>query len=407
MKKVNILLSLTVAFSLLLAACQPQVVEVVKEVPVIEKEVEVVEVEVEKVVEKVVEVEAPAEVPTIRVGVSPYYDYQWIVGATQFGWDTELGIDLEPLFIADNSTQVAGLTNGDLEVATLCLVCAFQFYPAQAGLRTFMTTNEFQGFAVIGRRSTTKSYTQYLDELGDEKAAMEATINDMAGKAWPIYLGPFETLVTGMLGQVGLGLDDINLIGMADDQKAAAAFIQGEGDYYIGSLPQEVRMLLDFPDEFHRVGGYEIIGPGALWFSNYNALGNWLAYNEDSALKMMAMNYRWNRIMNECPEKAAPILAKAIKEQTGADFTEAEVIITTQDFEKFRTYQEEIEEVNNPDSASFWGLSAEYYMSAKIDAGDMPEGSEYTTFNPLNEWMDKFVAADELTSWVDAPGVCD
>ena len=75
-QKISILLSLLVPLGLVLAACQPQVVEVVKEVPVVEKEVEVVEVEVVKVVEKIVEVEESASGP---VDLSMWY-FNWPQG---------------------------------------------------------------------------------------------------------------------------------------------------------------------------------------------------------------------------------------------------------------------------------------------------------------------------------------
>jgi hypothetical protein len=41
-----------------------------------------------------------------------------------------------------------------------------------------------------------------------------------------------------MLENADLTLDDITILDFADDAKAAAAFLRGEGDFYYGSLPQ-------------------------------------------------------------------------------------------------------------------------------------------------------------------------
>ena len=397
----------------------PQIVEkvvtqevekvVTKEVEkIVTKEVEKIvtqEVVVTKEVEKVVQ--ATPEPPTIvRVSVAPYFDYQMVGAADKFGWDKELNIDLQITYMSNDAAQVAALTNGSLDVSAICLVCAFQFYPSQPELRTFMTTNQFKGFAVIGRVGKTKTYAEFLEELGDPEQAKIATIEQMEGSTWPVYGGTFNTLIGGMLEQAGLSLDDINVINMADDQKAALAFIQGTGDYYTGSLPQETRMLVDFPDQFVNVGSYEIIGPAGLWYSNFAALQPWLDENEEAALKLMAMNYRFNRMMRECPEKAAAHLAEAVNSQTGSAFTPEEAQFTTSAFEQYRLPEEEKAETNNPESDVYWGKAAIYYMDAKIESGEVPADSTYQDFNPLDEWMDKLMARQDLMDWINSPGVC-
>jgi ABC-type nitrate/sulfonate/bicarbonate transport system substrate-binding protein len=335
------------------------------------------------------ETEAEGEPVPIRVSVAPYFDYQMVTAAEDFGWDDELGVDLQITYMQDNAGQVAALTNDSLDVSALCLVCNFQFYGSQPELRTFMTTNQFKGFAVIGRKGQVKTYAEFLEELGDPEEAKQATLAQFKDSTWSVNLGPFETLISAMLSQADMTLDDIEVIGFSDDQKAALAFINGEGDFYTGSLPQETRLLLDFPDEFVNVGGDEIIGPAGLWFSNFAALDPWLQENEDAALKFMAMNYRFNRMMNECPSQAATILAEAVNAQTGSDFTSENAQFITQEFERYRSPQEELAETNNPDAPVYWGNSAKFYMDEQIRTEALPEGSTYQEFNPLDEWLSR------------------
>ena len=342
----------------------------------------------------------------MRVAVAPYFDYQMITAAKKFGWDRQLGIDLKVTYMGNDPAQVAALTSGSIDVAALCLVCGFQFYGAQPEIRTFMTTNQFKGFAVIGRKGMVKTYDQFFHELGDHDRAKSATIEQFKGSKWVVRLGAFETMISAMLAQADMNLDDIEIIGFADDEKAALAFIQGTADFFTGSLPQETRLLLDFPDQFVNVGGDEIIGPAGLWYSNFAALAPWLAENEDAALKLMAMNYRFNRMMNECPDQAAELLAQAVNAQTGSDFTPENAQFITQEFERYRSPTQEKAETNNPDSDVYWGKCAKFYMDEQIRTGDLPTGSSYREFNPLDEWIDKLLAHDELMDWIGQPGVC-
>jgi ABC-type nitrate/sulfonate/bicarbonate transport system substrate-binding protein len=357
--------------------------------------------------EEPAETAGEVELVPVRVSVAPYFDYQAVTLADQLGWDEELSIDLQLTYMADDPAQVAALTNGSTDVSSLCLVCAFKFYAQQPELRTFVTTNQFKGFAVIGRMGEAKTYDELLEELGDPEQAKQATLEQFKGSNWAIHEASFRSLISAMLSQAGMTLDDINIISFADDQKAALAFIRGEGDFYTGSLPQEARMLQDFPDQFVNVGGHEIIGPAGLWYSNYNALESWLQNNEDAALKLMAMNYRYNRMVLECPDKAAPLLAEVVNTQTGSNFTPENVLVILDEFEQYRLPEQDKAETFSPDSDAYWGHTAEFYMKEQISTGEVPEGTDPDEFNPMKEWLDKLLAREDLMSWINAPGVCE
>ena len=65
-----------------------------------------------------------------------------------------------------------------------------------------------------------------------------------------------------------MSIDDVQTINFADDEKAALAFISGEGEFYMGGLPSEINLLMNHPDQFKLIGGAEILGPAGLWYSN-------------------------------------------------------------------------------------------------------------------------------------------
>ncbi len=126
-----------------------------------------------------------------------------------------------------------------------------------------MTVNQFKGFVVIGRIGQSKTYEELLAELGSARQGQDRRHRaNQAAKTFPVYLANYQPLITAVLGQAGLTIDDIQTINFADDEKAALAFISGEGDFYIGGLPSEINLLMNHSDQFQLIGGAEIPGSG-------------------------------------------------------------------------------------------------------------------------------------------------
>ncbi len=267
-------------------------------------------------------------------------------------------------------------------------------------MQNFLNVNQFKGFVVLGRQGESKSYEEFLDELGDPEAAKVATIKQLEGKTFPIYLANYEPLLTAVLEQADLTLDDVTTINFPDDEKAALAMIGGEGDFYMGGLPSEINLLMNHPDEFKLIGGAEILGPAGLWYSNIASTEEWLASNEEAALRIMALSYLFNRYVQEMPEKVLPIVVEAMNAHSGVATDPDELKFIFDTFLDFRTYQQDAETAFNPESPLYWEDSASYYVER---SQDLPEDADYLRQNPLNEWFEKFLAREDLLYWVDKP----
>lgn len=345
---------------------------------------------------------APTAAPptVVRVGMTPFFDYQFFAVAKQFGWDKELGLDLQFTWFTQSGPSTQALAQGSIDTVNTCVVCNFPFYESVPQLTDFLTVNQFKGFVVVGRKGKSKTYQDFLKDLGDANKAKVATIQQFKGKTWPEYRVNYEPLLKAVLDQGGLKLEDINIVNFADDEKAAIAMIGGTGDFYMGGLPSEINLLLRHPDDFVLIGGAEILGPAGLWYSQVASSKDWLDKNPEAALKIMAMSYRFNRYVNEQPDKVLPIVRDSMNSHSGAGISLDELKFIFDTFLQFRTYQQEKTEAYDPSSPLYWGLSAGYYVK---QSKDLPADADYKRNNPLEEWFNKLLARKDLTDWIDKP----
>lgn len=342
----------------------------------------------------------PAGPVRVRVAMTPFFDYQFFAVAKAFGWDKQLGLDLEFAWLSQSGPSIQALVSGSVDTVNTCIVCNFPFYKSVPQLRNFLTVNQFKGFVLVGRQGRSKSYAEFLSELNDPEKAKAATIRQVVGKTFAMYRPNYEPLVRAMLEQVGLSLEDVRIVEFADDEKAALAMIRGVGDFYMGGLPSEVNLLMNHPKDFKLIGGVEILGPAGLWYSNVASSEAWLRENEDAALKIMAMSYRFNRYVQERPDAVLPIVAESINRHSGVGVDLEELRFIFETFLEFRTYQQDKETTYNPESSLYWGKSAEYYVR---QSKDLPPGADYRRGNPLDEWFDKLMRRPDLLEWIDAP----
>ena len=341
-----------------------------------------------------------AELTSVRVGMTPFFDYQFFSVAKKFGWDKELGVNLKFEWLTQSGPLIHALANGSLGTVNNCVVCNYPFYWSVPEMKNFLTVNQFKGFVVIGRQGKSRSYQEVLAELGDAEQAKRATIAQFKNKTFPIYLANYQPLLTAVLEQAGLKFEDVKTINFADDEKAALATIGGTGDFYIGGLPSEINVLMNHSDEFKLIGGSEILGPAGLWYSNVASSENWLSKNKEAALRIMAMSYRYNRYVREDIASILPIVVKAMNAHSGVATDLKSLRFIFDNFLEFRTYQQDATTTYSPESPLFWETSAKYYVEK---SKELPKGADYKLQNPLNSWFEKFLKRKDLLKWVDKP----
>ena len=146
------------------------------------------------------------EEAVVRVGMTPFFDYQFFSVAKEYGWDKHLGLDLQFQWLTQSGPSIQALTNGSLDTVNTCVVCNFPFYESVPEMQNFLTVNQFKGFVVVGRVGQAKSYDELLAELGSADKAKVAAIEQLRGKTFPEYLANYQPLISAVLGQAGMSL---------------------------------------------------------------------------------------------------------------------------------------------------------------------------------------------------------
>jgi len=195
---------------------------------------------------------AETNLKSVKVGITPYAFAMMFPVIHALGIDNEIGIDFVIYDFSSSAGTFPALIRGDIDIVNEDMSFHIAKIKNAPEIKTFGTNNLFKGFILIGRKGVDKSYQEVLTELGDPKKAKEKILKNLTGRKF-VAAPFFSGVISDALRQIGLELEDIEYIKFADDQKAAAAFIGGVGDFYLGSLPQEIKML-NMPDKFVNMG---------------------------------------------------------------------------------------------------------------------------------------------------------
>lgn len=338
------------------------------------------------------------DLKTVRVGITPYFDYMpWVV-AKEMGLDKQVGLDIELVTVATTPQGVAAMRQGSVDVVSSCHVCDFPLYKSVPSLRSWLITDQFKGFIVIGRKGA-ETYDSTVAAGSTAAAAKEAILKGFTGKTFALMPASFRPLLSSALSQVGMKYEDVKILEFGDDAQAALAFQRGEGDYYMGSLTQEIK-LLGSPDKYVSIGGQEILGAAGLWYSTMSSTQDWLEENEETVLKLSAIWFRMARYMAERFDETAPKLVAVNNQRAAASFTMDE-FKTMYQLLTFPTVELAGDTVFNPSSDLYWKRSVDFYQ--KQNAGDLPEGVSPGD-NALEEsYFKKLQANAELMGWIDSP----
>ncbi len=314
--------------------------------------------------------EKEEELQIVRVGVSPYSMYMLFPVAHELNMDKEFGLDFQIKEFTATAPGVQALVRGDVDISANCVAEHISAIQGATEVRNFSGVGFFKGFFFVGRRTQVKPFDELAKEMGLE-AAKEFRLKEFKGKSFCV-IPQRRPLILDAIAQVGLTEKDVNFLMFADDQKAATAFIGGSGDFYIGSLPQQTR-LLQMSDEFVNAGGTEILGPAGMWYDTMVSTDGFMKDNREVALRTLAVQYRAALFFEENPKKFAEIAAKKLAKMTGGEFTLEDYIDFQTNYDLFLTIERSLHWFYNSLSPLYWKYPVEFYINLAIDEGTLKE----------------------------------
>lgn len=342
----------------------------------------------------------------VRIGTQPYYDYQFFKIAHDLGVDREFGLDLvdvpEP-----GQTAYPQLARGDIDIAASCESCALPAIANFPTLRNFMITELFKGFVLIGRATEGAPERQTFDQVlsasgGDPQKAAADFVATLRGRSFAINPAADGALLGALLSHAGLTPNDVQVIAFPDEATAALAFISGSGDYYFGSLPQELRMLTspDLRGRFIEAGPAELF---PLNYANFAATSQWLDNNEDTAVRLVAVWFRVTRYLYEKPDRLLKIMSTEMASQTGGVLTDEQTRIALTEFMFFAPYEKAYATYFDPKSSTFEGIAlSELYQQAE-DLEQIPQGTDYSVYETSAHYFALLTQRPDLLRLLQAP----
>ncbi|MCX6089106.1 MAG: ABC transporter substrate-binding protein [Candidatus Atribacteria bacterium] len=345
--------------------------------------------------------EEQKELKKVRIGVPPYSMYMIFFAAHSLGIDKEFGLDFDIKEFTATLPAVQAMIHGDIDISGNCIAEHLVALKGAPQIKNFSTVGFFKGFIFVGRKDKTKPFSELLKEM-DQSKAKEFQLNEFKGKEFAI-IPQRKPLILDAIAQVGLKAEDIKFLQFADDQKAATAFIKGSGDFYIGSLPQEQR-LLKMSDQFVNVGGSEILGPGGLWYDTMVSTDKFIKDERETALRTIATLYRAIKLFNEQPMKIAVQAAKALSRMTGGDFPVDQYIEFQTVYDDFLSIDEAKDGFYNNQSPLYWKLPVEYYMKMALEQGDLDKpisSEEY--YGESEKLFNELLSRKDLVDLINAP----
>ncbi len=273
---------------------------------------------------------APAPEPlTIRFGQLPYLDYAPWALAEAKGFLAEEGITFEKSTYEVEQPMYEAMLGGSIDVGDSGDTPFILAAARAPELRLITLTNIFAGYSIMARPDDGFiTYDQAVEANGgDREAALAEVAAQMEGKTIILPGGAsFTPVLDTALGYAGLTRDSMTILDL-DPVEGAAAFIQGEADFYSDGLPQRFR--LEQEGMINILTGPQLAG-GAMDLAGLGTTQAFLDAHPDAPVRLLRAWYKAIDFLRSDEEEALQIMSDWINEQSGAGFT-------TEDAKRFLT----------------------------------------------------------------------
>ena len=258
---------------------------------------------------------------TIRFGISPFQDTLVPIVGREKGWYREEGLNVDFRILGWTEVMEA-LSAGEVDVAINNMSSVVATHERNSEIVYWYGVNPFDnGFALMIRPDgEMKTLEQTLSEVPDREEAIRRTAAQLRGRTVvTTSRTDMEQGVAAAARRGGLDFrEDVRIVDLNPDE-GLAAFLRGEGDAYIGGIPQRTRAGMEGMLEM--LTGAEL-GPPPI--NGFVTTRTYATEHQDELLRLLRV---WFRIVNDIETNMADggqIVVDLLNANSGARFTLAD-----------------------------------------------------------------------------------
>jgi ABC-type nitrate/sulfonate/bicarbonate transport system substrate-binding protein len=290
-------------------------------------------------------------VKKVVLGLSPFQDTLVPIVGLEKGWYRQEGLEVQVKLLGWTEVQEA-LAAGSVDVAISNMSAVVSTHQRAPNIVYFYGLNPFDnGFALMIRpHGKLKPLREIEGQVHDHALAVNLAAAQLKGKVViTTSRTDMEQGVAAAARRGGLNFStDVKIIDFNPDE-GLAAFLRGEGDAYIGGIPQRTRA--------NKEGMIEMLTGADLGPPPINGLVTTKKYYLEHSEELLKLLHVWFRIVNDIDknDEGANIIVKKLNETSGAQFT-------LEDFRKFwnnyEHYPADAKEAENlildPSGKNYW-----------------------------------------------------
>ena len=287
----------------------------------------------------------------VRFGISPFQDTMVPIVGSKKGWYHEEGLDVEFKILGWTEVMEA-LSAGHIDVAINNISSVISTHPKNPQLIYWYGFNTFDnGFALMIRPDgKLKALHEIEREVKDHQIAIKIAAAQLKGKT-VITTGDtdMEQGVAAAARRGGLNFTDVRIIDLNPDE-GLAAFLRGEGDAYIGGIPQRTRATKE--------GMVEMLTGADLGPPPINGIVTTKDYStdkQDVMLRLLRVWFKTVNYINNNMEDGASIIIQELNSYSGAQFTIDDFKRFWNNFEHYPSTPRQVQELILEESGSnYW-----------------------------------------------------
>lgn len=292
--------------------------------------------------------------PSAKVvfGVSPFQDTLVPIVGKEKGWYREEGLDVD-FKILEWTAVMEALSGGHLDLAINNISSVVGTHSRNPEIVYWYGLNPFDnGFALMIRpNGKLKTLNEIMKSTPDRAAAVKATAAQLKGRT-VVTTGrtDMEQGVAAAARRGGLDFrKDVKIVDLNPDE-GLAAFLRGEGDAYIGGIPQRTRATKEGMLEM--LTGADI-GPPPI--NGFVTTKRFAQSRQDVLLKLLRVWFRTVNHINNNMEDGGGIIIKTLNAQSSAQFTLDDFRRFWNNYEHYPANPGEVESlILNPDGRNYW-----------------------------------------------------